>query len=116
MSIRVKRNGEWVEVQSNYNLDDTLSIEGKAADAKAVGDKFDDLPLAIVDSDSTQFTEVLGLRRPTNIRFIRDGNSIKVQTTIAPSGEIVNSIIDLDDNGYPTKVILNGQQACSIEW
>ena len=76
MSIRVKRNGEWVEVQSSYNLDNTLSVEGKAADAKAVGDKFDDLPLAVVESGNSQFTEVLNLRRPTNMRFVREGDDI----------------------------------------
>ena len=46
MILKVKHNGKWVSqsvVASSIEIDKTLTKEGAAADAKAVGDKIGDV-------------------------------------------------------------------------
>lgn len=54
--LKIKReDGTWESISSgsgsSVDLDDTLTQSGKAADAKVVGDKFDDLVDIIVQAD-----------------------------------------------------------------
>ena len=75
MALRIKQNGRWVDVKTLQDLDTSLSIEGMAADAKAVGDKIDDLPIAVYEQpDGSSFTEVLGLRAAKDINISRANN------------------------------------------
>ena len=60
MAIKVKRNGQWVEVVSSNNsggtveVDATLTQQGKAADAKAVGDAIDNLESQVEQATKIQ--------------------------------------------------------------
>lgn len=69
MSIRVKQNGKWVYLSEVADVDPSLSIEGKAADAKVVGDEIDRLDYYIEQvSESASQTEEQRYR-PTMIDF-----------------------------------------------
>lgn len=117
MSIRIKRNGVWVDVKADQNLDPTLSIEGIAADAKAVGDRIDDLPLAVYElNDGSQYTEILGLRPARNIKMVNNTETNMIQIAIELSdGEVVYYYLKLNNNGYPIAVETNNVE-CPIEW
>ena len=57
MSIRIKQNGKWVELKMVQKVDPSLSTEGAAADAKAVGDRLDVLEDMIDGSGGTITSE-----------------------------------------------------------
>lgn len=117
MGIRIKQNGQWVNVSSSLDLDSTLSVAGKAADAKAVGDEISNLPIAQIETNTGTFTELLRMRQATQISFEKiegDSNSILITTTLN-SGESYEAVVTLDGEGYPTNIQVNGT-ACGLSW
>lgn len=93
----------------NISLDDTLTLPGMAADAKAVGDAISELSL-FVDEDG--YTKLSGLRQATSINMVKDGNKIVVTTTYE-GGTTVKSAINLDENDNPISIVVNGV-VCSV--
>ena len=115
MAIRVKQNGKWINVKAQQDLDTSLSIEGMAADAKAVGDKIDELPIAVYENyNGKSFTEILGQRSATNIRMSKVQNQIQIRIDLE-DGETIFNYIDLNANGFPTAISTNNT-FCNLDW
>lgn len=115
MALRIKQNGRWVDVKTLQDLDTSLSIEGMAADAKAVGDKIDDLPIAVYEQpDGSSYTEVLGLRPAKNIDIARTGNQVKIVVELA-DGEKVYYYMQLSSSGWAESIESNNTK-CLINW
>lgn len=115
MAIRMKQNGVWVDIKTTPDLDSSLSIEGKAADAKAVGDRFDKLPIATYeDSNNQYYTEILGLRSAKNIKVSKRENMVQVSFDLE-DGEAIYNYFTLDDDGYPISISSNNI-TCNIDW
>ena len=110
---------------SDIFLDDTLTIAGKAADAKVTGDKIaeakkiatdaqksvDDLPISV---SSEGYTDINGLRQVTNMTFVKNDSSITLTTKLQGEQSSV-SVVTLDDNGFPEKITTDGVE-CIVSW
>ena len=107
---------------SSIELDTTLTQENKAADAKAVGDsisnqsamiddKFKSLPIMVADDG---YTDIIGLRQPTAISAVKDGDTITI-TTLLDGGVASSTIVILDDDGFPAIINTDGTD-CSVSF
>lgn len=115
MSIKIKRNGEWVDIKTVQDLDTSLTLEGQAADAKAVGDRFDKLPIVTYEqSNGERFTEILGLRNAIKIQVMREGQKVII-TTDLEGGDKNITTLSLSEEGYPTRIQTN-DMSCDVEW
>lgn len=93
-------------------LDPELSEEGKAADAAAVGARFDALPTSV---DDEGYTDISGLRQPTKIDIVKQDNIITLTTTLQGSKERT-SIITLNDSELPINISMDDGTECTISW
>lgn len=87
-------------------VDPTLTQDGMAADAKAVGDRIGDLPIR--KNENTGYTQIEGLPRANGTVFTKNGTTITVSTTLEDGTE-VNGTLTLDDTtGYPVSYTEDG--------
>lgn len=115
MAIRVKQNGKWINVKAQQDLDTSLSIEGMAADAKAVGDKIDELPIAVYEPENgIPYTEILGMRTASNIKISRTNNQVLISIELN-DGEMVYYYLTLSSSGWPESIQSNNV-SCPITW
>lgn len=96
---------------ANIELDDTLTVAGMAADAKAVGDALAEIPVEVSDDG---YTSIEGLRNATSIDMVRTGNTIVI-TTVYDGDIAAESVITLDENDYPISITTDGVE-CTISW
>lgn len=84
----------------SVELDNTLTQENKAADAKAVGDRISAIPIAVAEDG---YTDISGLRQVTAINTVKNGNTITITTIL--EGDVVSStVVILDDDGFPSTI------------
>lgn len=93
-------------------LDTTLAVEGYAADAKAVGEAIDALPIEINESDG--FTDIHGLRQATNVAVVQDDQAITVTTTLQGDINTVD-VITFNNDGFPSTIVSNGSEI-KLSW
>ena len=92
-------------------VDTSLTQSGKAADAKAVGDAINAIPVSTTDDG---YTEITGLRQAISTNIVKSGNAITV-TTALEGDETTTSEITLNSEGYPTTIVTDGVE-CAISW
>lgn len=115
MSMRVRRGGKWVNATTQQILDKTLSLEDVAADAKAVGDRIDDIPVVVQENEyGEKFTEIKGLRQVKSIKFSKVDDVVAVTTSLEGGVELTSRIF-LDINNYPIKIEINDLD-CELSW
>lgn len=95
----------------SITLDKTLTIEGQAADAKAVGDAISELPIKVAND---KYTDIASLRKPISIAFIKSGSRITA-TTILQGNRTSTSTVSLNDNGRPSAISTDGVE-CVVTW
>ena len=108
----------WIDIDDvdeddtpQIELDTTLTQEGMAADAKAVGEAIDAIPVTI---DDDGYAEICGLRRVIGLSMVKVNDTITV--TMGLEGNQTNiSTIALDANGYPISVTADGV-TCRVSW
>ena len=96
-------------------MDTTLTQEGKAADAKAVGDALANLELSggglpadfPVSVDENGYTQIEGLPRATNVDSVQDGNTVNMTITMQ-DGSVINGVLVLNDSGEPVSYTEDG--------
>lgn len=98
---------EQEEPGATIEVDATLTVEGKAADAKAVGDKLAAIPVTVSEDG---YTDITGLRQIIGGSVVKDGNTITVTTTLQ-GDEIHTDVITLNDDGYPSVIVSDGIEA-----
>ena len=74
-------------------------------------DAVEEIPVTV---DEEGYTDITGLRQPTDIRVVKSGNRITMTTTVQ-GGKTVTSVIALDGEGYPTTITTDGL-ACALSW
>lgn len=92
----------------------SITIDGNTTDIYApVGGGDGDSDSSVVVVDEQGYTNILGLRRATDIDIVKDDDMITVLTTL--EGEaFATSEIELDENGCPSKIIVDGFE-CSVD-
>lgn len=104
-------NGNVEVAAGSVELDATLSVEGQAADAKAVGDALAEIPVSVADDG---YTDIKNQRRVTNISTVKADSTITATFTFE-GGKVSTSEITIDDNGYPSKIVTDDIE-CSLSW
>lgn len=98
---------EMEEPGTTTGVDATLTVEGKAADAKAVGDKLAAIPVTVSEDG---YTDITGLRQIIGGSVVKDGSTITVTTTLQ-GGETHTDVITLNDDGYPSAIVSDGMES-----
>ena len=106
-----KAVGDAIDAIPIVKLDTTLSVEGQAADSKAVGDELSAIPVTV---DDDGYTDITGLRQITDVSVVKDEDTITVIITLQ-GNEVITSEITLDDNGYPSKIVTDSVE-CTVSW
>lgn len=102
-------NGEWVPIISNVSfggenikLDQSLSVENMAADAKAVGDALYNMT-TIIDSLQSQMSDLL-YKEITITSFTNNGNTT---TNIENGNTIENIVLSWETSKQPKSIVLS---------
>jgi hypothetical protein len=96
---------------TNIQLDDTLTVAGMAADAKAVGDVIAKLPIELSDDG---YAEVINQRKILNIQSTKTEDKINVVVSLEGGKKVVMDI-GYNENNYPVSLTLNGR-AVAFNW
>lgn len=91
---------------TNIQLDDTLTVSGMAADAKAVGDAIQNIE---ADIDSTYY-----VGQVISVSMVR-ADDVITATMRLDSGDTITSKINLNDEGYPVTITTDGVK-CDVSW
>lgn len=67
-----------------------------------------------VDVAEDGYTDITGLRQATAISVVQDGTTITLTVTLQ-GGVESESIITVDDAGYPTSIVTDGV-SCAVTW
>jgi hypothetical protein len=79
-------------------LDTTLQVSGKAADAGAVGNKISELNNAMIDSH----------RRMTTWNVVKNGSVVTINYTLENDQQSYSDVLTFNDAGYLTSIVSNG--------
>ena len=79
--------------------------------AELVAEVLAEVPVTVTEDG---YTDIEGLRQPTAISAVKDGNTITMTVTLE-GGETSESVVTLDDSGYPIKVVTDGAE-CALNW
>lgn len=91
----------------NIELDDTLTVAGMAADAKAVGDALAEIPFEVSDDG---YAEVTNQRKIVHVQSTKTADTISVVISLEGGKKVVMDI-GYNKNKYPTSLTLNGHTA-----
>lgn len=96
---------------TDLTLDTTLTTEGQAADAKAVGDVIASLPVSLSDDG---YSEVINQRKILNIQSTKTDDKINVVVSLEGNKKVVLDV-EYNANNYPISLTINGRK-CTFGW
>ena len=78
---------------------------------KDVNSMLEGLPITVA---SDGYTDIEGLRQPTTVSMVKSDSTITV-TIMLEGNQCSESVVTLDENGYPTKIVTDGTE-CTVTW
>lgn len=106
---KIWQTGETISAEKLNRMED--GIEHGINRAEEAVSAVNNLPIS---TDEEGFTEIRDLRLMTNGTIIRTG-SVITATIELEGGKTSTSVISLDDNDYPIKIVTDGVQA-DLQW
>lgn len=73
--------------------------------------KVDGVPMTV---DEEGYTDIYGLRQPTALSFVRNGNNVTLGITLE-GGVTQESVMTLDEDGNGTTIVTDGVE-CTVSW
>jgi hypothetical protein len=108
----ISADGDGSVVVTNLNAGSGGATEEQLAQIQKNADDIAALPIKVDEVDG--YTDLVGLRQVTAVSVTQADNTISVLLTY--EGDVTsNSIIALDENGRPSKIVTDGVE-CNVTW
>lgn len=102
--MKVKQNNEWIDVNSmlshahTHTTNDIINFQ-------------ESIPVKVA---ADGYTDVIGLRKPINIMFVKSDSTITANVTLQ-GGKTSTSVVTIGENGRPSTIVTDGIE-CPIGW